>query len=281
MNIDPKTNLAKGKRRASLLPKVLRQCEDVKVLVVESARNLSVLNAAIKEDLETGAPPSASESVLRASAAIQVNMQKASETMSVVVSALEREVTERDMLDHQFAAAVEQEEGARHASLHDALTGMPNRALFHDRLEHGVAQAKRHGWSLALMFVDLDNFKMINDRYGHHVGDSILQTIARRLTDHTRSEDTVSRHGGDEFLYLAMDVDEEAKISLIAEKIINAIQAPLTVSVRDLDTSLSIKASIGISLFPKHGTDATMLVKSADKAMYRAKQNKSGYSFAE
>src|ERR1700681_915292 len=190
MKIDPKTNLPKARRRASSLPKVLRQCEDVKVLVVESARDLSALNAAIKEDLETGATPPASESALRASAAIQVNMQKASEKMSLVVSALESELRERDMLDRQFAAAVEQEEGARHASLHDALTGMPNRALFHDRLEHGVAQAKRHGWTLALLFVDLDDFKMINDRYGHHVGDSVLQTIAGRLKDYTRSEDT-------------------------------------------------------------------------------------------
>ena len=143
MKIDSKTNLPKVRRRASSLPKVLRQCEDVKVLVMESARDLSALNA----DLETGATPPASESALRASAAIQVNMQKASEKMSVVVSALESELRERDMLDHQFAAAVEQEEGARHASLHDALTGMPNRALFHDRLEHGIAQAKRHGWT--------------------------------------------------------------------------------------------------------------------------------------
>jgi diguanylate cyclase (GGDEF)-like protein len=158
---------------------------------------------------------------------------------------------------------------------------MPNRALFNDRLERGFAQAKRHGWILALMFVDLDDFKKINDRYGHDIGDSVLQTIARRLQDNTRGEDTVSRHGGDEFLYLAMDIQKEANISLIAEKIMEEIQAPLNVNVRDLNTSLSITASIGISIFPKHGTDADMLVKSADKAMYRAKQNKSGYSFAE
>jgi diguanylate cyclase (GGDEF)-like protein len=131
------------------------------------------------------------------------------------------------------------------------------------------------------MFVDLDDFKEINDRYGHDIGDSVLQTIARRLQDNARGEDTVSRHGGDEFLYLAMDIQKEANISLIAEKIMEEIQAPLNVNVRDLNTSLSITASIGISIFPKHGTDADMLVQSADKAMYRAKQNKSGYSFAE
>jgi diguanylate cyclase (GGDEF)-like protein len=185
------------------------------------------------------------------------------------------------MLDLRFAAAVEQEEGGRHASLHDALTGIPNRALFHDRLEHGFAQAKRHGWSLALMFMDLDDFKQINDRYGHDVGDTVLQTIARRLQDNTREDDTVSRHGGDEFLYLAMDIKNEANISLIAEKIIKEIQAPFNVSVDDVAVSVSIKASIGIAIFPKDGTDADTLVSNSDRAMYRAKQNKSGYSFAQ
>ena len=171
-------------------------------------------------------------------------MQQASEKLSVVVSALESEVRERNMLDHQFAAAIEQEQAARHASLHDALTGMPNRALFNDRLEHGFAQAKRHGWTLALMFVDLDDFKKINDQYGHEVGDSVLRTIARRLQENTRSDDTVSRHGGDEFLYLAMGIQEETDISLIAEKIIREIQAPINVNVRDLATSLSVRQAL-------------------------------------
>jgi diguanylate cyclase (GGDEF)-like protein len=281
MNIGLNADLPKGRARALSLAKVLQRCEDVKVMVVESARELLAVNAAVKQDLETRDSLPASESALRTSEAIQGNMQAASEKLSVVVSALESEVRERNMLDHQFAAAVEQEEGARHASLHDALTGLPNRALFNDRLERGFALAKRHGWTLALMFVDLDDFKEINDRYGHDIGDSVLQTIARRLQDNARGEDTVSRHGGDEFLYLAMDIQKEANISLIAEKIMEEIQAPLNVNVRDLNTSLSITASIGISIFPKHGTDADMLVKSADKAMYRAKQNKSGYSFAE
>jgi diguanylate cyclase (GGDEF)-like protein len=281
MNIGLNADLPKGRARALSLAKLLQRCEDVKVLVVESARELLALNAAVKQDLKSRDSLPASESALRTSEAIQGNMQAASEKLSVVVSALESEVRERNMLDHQFAAAVEQEEGARHASLHDALTGLPNRALFNDRLERGFALAKRHGWTLALMFVDLDDFKEINDRYGHDIGDSVLQTIARRLQDNTRGEDTVSRHGGDEFLYLAMDIQKEANISLIAEKIMEEIQAPLNVNVRDLNTSLSITASIGISIFPKHGTDADMLVKSADKAMYRAKQNKSGYSFAE
>jgi diguanylate cyclase (GGDEF)-like protein len=248
---------------------------------VASGRDLSGLKAAIAQDFETRDLSVAREGVIRTGEAIQANMQHASETLSVLVTALEGAVSEREMLDHQLAAAVEQEEGARHASLHDALTGLPNRALFNDRLERGFALAKRHGWTLALMFVDLDDFKEINDRYGHDIGDSVLQTIARRLQDNTRGEDTVSRHGGDEFLYLAMDIQKEANISLIAEKIIKEIEAPLNINVRDLNTSLSVTASIGISIFPRHGNDADMLVKSADKAMYTAKQKKCGYFFAE
>jgi len=261
------------------LAKVLRQCEDVKVLVVESAEKVSAVNTAIKVEARDQMP--ASETTLRAGEAIEVNMQKASERLSQIVRALQSEVRARHMLDHQFAAAVEQQEAARHASLHDPLTGLPNRALFNDRLEHGFAQAKRHGWLLALMFVDLDSFKKVNDRYGHDVGDSVLQTVGRRLKNNTRSEDTVSRHGGDEFLYLAMDIREEGDILLIAEKIIKEIQAPFDVSVRELNIRLSITASIGISIFPRHGTDADMLLKRADKAMYQAKQNDTRVSFAE
>ena len=280
MKIDPNTDLPKDRARALSLTKVLRQCEDIEVLVAESVRNVSAVDLAIKHYLETPAAPPAAENVRRSSEAIRISMQKASEKLSVVVRALASEVSERDMLDLRFAAAVEQEEGGRHASLHDVLTGMPNRALFHDRLEHGFAQAKRHGWTLALMFMDLDAFKQINDRYGHDVGDTVLQTIARRLQDNTREDDTVSRHGGDEFLYLAMDIKNDANISLIAEKIIKEIQAPFDVRIDDVATTLSVKASIGIAIFPKHGTDADTLVGNADRAMYRAKQNKSGYSFA-
>jgi diguanylate cyclase (GGDEF)-like protein len=263
------------------LANVLRQCEDIEVLIAESIRSLSAVDLAIAHFLGAPAMPRASENILRSSEAIQLGMQKASEKLSLAVAALASEVRERDMLDLRFAAAVEQEEGGRHASLHDALTGMPNRALFHDRLEHGFAQAKRQGWLLALIFMDLDDFKEINDRYGHDVGDSVLQTVARRLQDHTRGNDTVSRYGGDEFLYLAMDIKNEANISFVAEKLLNEIRVPFDVSLRDVATRLSITASIGISIFPKHGVDADTLIASADRAMYRAKSTKSGYALAQ
>jgi diguanylate cyclase (GGDEF)-like protein len=143
-----------------------------------------------------------------------------------------------------------------------------------------LAQANRHGGTLAVMFIDPDGFKKINDSYGHDQGDGALQTIAGRLKDNTRDDDTVSRHGGDEFLYLLTEIRDEQNITLIAEKIIKGIQVPCEVSVRDLSICPCVGASIGISIFPKDGTTADSLAKSADEAMYQAKRDSSGYSFA-
>src|SRR4029079_6103695 len=176
---------------------------------------------------------------------------------------------DRNLLDHQLAAVTEQEEAVRHAAFHDVLTDLPNRALFNDRLEHGLAQAKRHGWAVAVMFVDLDKFKSINDLHGHDVGDSVLKTISARLKKNARVDDTVSRHGGDEFLYLLMEVRDEKTIASIAEKIIKIIQVPCSVTVRDLNIELCIGASIGVAIFPHDGATADALIKSSDRAMYR------------
>ena len=129
--------------------------------------------------------------------------------------------------------------------------------------------------------MDLDDFKIINDTYGHDAGDKVLQTIAERLKENTRGEDTVSRHGGDEFMVLINEVQEEKEISLVAENLIKKIQAPCNINTGDHTFSRSIVASIGISIFPKDGATADILVTTADKAMYVAKRNKSGYSFAQ
>jgi diguanylate cyclase len=280
MTTDPNAELSKGTIPAESLTKVLGQSEHVKDLVDECAEELSSVNVALKQELVDRNPLPGVENALEKNEAVENKVQEASEELSVVNRGLEDEVTERHMLEHQLAVVTEEEEAARHGAFHDPLTGLPNRALFYDRLEHGLAQAKRHGRALAVMFLDLDDFKDINDSYGHDLGDGVLQTIAGRLKGSIRGDDTISRYGGDEFLYLLMEVLEEQDIILIAEKIIAAIQAPCYVSVGDLSINLSINASIGISIFPKDGTTADTLVKSADKAMYRAKRDKSRYSFA-
>lgn len=220
------------------------------------------------------------EQALEKSDAVESKVQEASEKLTDVNRALEGEVRERTLVEHQLAEAIEQKEVAREAALHDVLTGLPNRALFNDRLEHALVQAKRHGWGLAVMFIDLDKFKNINDTHGHYAGDVILRTTAQRLTENARGGDTVSRHGGDEFLFLLTEVHDEKTVAKIAAKINQTLQAPCKVSVHGVDLDASVGASVGIAIFPKNGTTADILVKSADAAMYHAKQGRSGYSFA-
>lgn len=262
------------------LTQVLGQSERVKNIVEECADDLSSVNSGLKRELQDGDVSPGVENALEMSEAVENKVQDASEALSSVNRSLEEQINERHILDAQLAIVTKQGDEARHASLHDPLTGLPNRALFNDRLEHGLAVANRHGLHLAVMFLDLDDFKMINDSYGHEVGDLVLQMIAGRLKETTRDEDTVCRHGGDEFLYILVNIQSEHDIATVAEKIINAVQAPCDIRVRDLSISLSINPSIGISFFPKDGTTADVLLDVADKAMYRAKHNQCGYSFS-
>ncbi len=280
MKTNPGTPVPKDVKPSKSLSKVLGQSKKVKELVVEAAEDLSTANVALKQELAQKDAPSGVENAIEKSEAAESKVEEASEKLSVVNTALKAEVKERHALENQLAAVTEQGEADHHAAFHDALTGLPNRALFYDRLEYGLGQAARHGWTLAVMFVDLDDFKIINDTYGHDVGDSILQIIAGRLKENIRSEDTVSRLGGDEFLYLLMEVQDEQDITLIAQNIIKSIQTPCDIKKPDVSVSLIVKASIGIAVFPRNGTTAEILIKSADTAMYQAKRTKTGYVFA-
>jgi diguanylate cyclase (GGDEF)-like protein len=260
---------------------VLGQCTMVKEMLEASVQDLSLVNQALEHDFaDPGRQPAANNAALERTGFIETRLNEASQVLSVVSRALADEIRERQMLDHQFAAIQEQEETARHRVLHDELTGMPNRILFNDRLEHGLAQSLRHGRPLAVMFIDLDGFKDVNDMYGHDVGDAVLQVMATRLLEHTRSEDTASRHGGDEFLYLLAEPGNHESIVSIAQRMIRLIQEPCHVSSHGTEVSVSLDASIGISISPKDGITVDKLIKSADSAMYLAKQRKSGYCFA-
>lgn len=298
MKNDLSTDMPAAGKPAGSLIKVLDQSEHAKDLVAEAAEELSSVNTDLKQQLTVGESQPAVENALEKSVAVEGKVQNASEKLEIVNLALKDEVKERHVLEdqlatvtekgivdrqimkEQLAVATEQGEADRHAAFHDVLTGLPNRALFTDRLEHGIAQAARHGWSLAVMFVDLDDFKIINDMHGHDVGDSVLCTIATRLKDNTRSDDTVSRFGGDEFLYLLMDVRDKQKVISLAEKIIKSIQTPCAVAITGLGGGLTVKASVGIAVYPENGTTAEALIKSADTAMFAAKRAKTGYAFA-
>lgn len=277
MKTKPSAPVPKSVKPSKSLTKVLGQSKQVKGLVVEAAEGLSSVNTVLKQELAESDTLPGIENAIEKSEAVEDKVQEASEKLSRVNLALKAEVKERHVLEKQLAAVTEQAEADRHAALHDALTGLPNRALFNDRLEHGLAQAVRHGRTLAVMFVDLDDFKIINDTYGHDVGDSVLQIIAGRLKENIRSEDTVSRLGGDEFLYLLMEVQDEREVALIAQKIIKFIQTPCDINKPGVTVSPIVKASIGIAVFPRNGATAEILIKSADTAMYQAKQTKTGY----
>ena len=280
MQNKPQMKLPGSAKPVVSLIEALEQSAYVNQLVTESAEELSSVNSVIAEELRVADPLPGVTGALKKNLKIEKKVQNASEQLAIVNLALERAVREHRMVEHQLAAAIEQKEAARDAALHDALTGLPNRALFDDRLTHAISRATRKSSALAVLFIDLDGFKTINDTYGHDTGDAVLQTTARRLKGNTRDNDTVSRYGGDEFLCLLTEIQDEKNISMIAEKIIQAITAPLNASLSDLNFNSVIGASIGISIFPKDGTTANALVKSADTAMYRSKKEKTGFSFA-
>lgn len=161
------------------------------------------------------------------------------------------------------------EELAQHRAHYDPLTELPNRTLFSDRLQQALAIAKRDKAQLALMFVDLDRFKLINDELGHHVGDLLLKEVAKRMQGCVRESDTVARIGGDEFVVLLPVIETEHDARVVAEKIREAISRPFALAGNNLETSLSV----GIAIYPQHGKDETQLVKNADIAMYLAKES--------
>ena len=171
---------------------------------------------------------------------------------------------------------VQTQERLQHMAQHDALTELPNRVLFLDRLKQSLARARWHQRLVAVLFVDMDRFKNINDTLGHEVGDRLLQALAERFTDGVREGDTVARFGGDEFVILLDDVASEMDIGAAAHKILEALAPPFTIDGQ----SLYITASIGISLYPNDGEDSGTLIKNADIAMYRAKElGKNTYQF--
>lgn len=161
----------------------------------------------------------------------------------------------------------EQTKLLKHQAYHDMLTALPNRMLFNDRLEQAIIQAKRNKQKFALLFIDLDQFKNINDSLGHHIGDEVLIEAANRLSKTIREQDTLSRLGGDEFTIILKDIDNVQNVTTVAQKIISVIKEPISIASH----SLYISSSIGISIYPDDTTIAENLVKYADAAMYRAK----------
>ncbi|MDP2144596.1 MAG: diguanylate cyclase [Gallionella sp.] len=164
----------------------------------------------------------------------------------------------------------EQQNKLDHMASHDSLTGLPNRRLFLERLDQALARAKRHEKQLALLFIDLDGFKVINDTHGHNAGDIVLQAVAQRLRGLLRETDTAARIGGDEFVVLIEDSCDNASIDSIVRK----VQAGMSLPIQYQDIELVVGGSIGVARYPEDGTTASTLIAASDQAMYRCKVKK-------
>ena len=163
-----------------------------------------------------------------------------------------------------------------HSAEHDPLTDLPNRLLLNDRLDQAIAMATRRNGRVAVLFLDLDGFKHINDSLGHLTGDKLLQSVAKRLLDCVRAPDTVSRQGGDEFIVLLQELNKSNDAIIAANRILEAVALPHSIDQRELH----VTTSIGISIYPSDGLDAETLIKNADTAMYQAKEGgRHGYKF--
>lgn len=176
---------------------------------------------------------------------------------------LARDVTER----RQARRALE------HQALHDSLTGLPNRVLLHDRVDQSIRLARRQHTALALLILDLDHFKEVNDSYGHHAGDRLLELVGRRLIDTLRETDTVARLGGDEYAVVLQGADDAAA-GVIAGKLLKALERPFEIQGRALD----VAASIGIATYPQHADSTETLLRRADIAMYVAKRSRRAFA---
>ncbi len=182
-----------------------------------------------------------------------------------VIYTVIRDISEKKRAQQEL---LRQKNILHHQAHHDALTGLPNRILFSDRLEHGLELSERHLDKLALFFIDLDNFKQINDSLGHHIGDKVLVVVSERLKAKIRKEDTLARLGGDEFTIIMENLQTIQQVSVLAKKIQEVLNQPMHIEGH----TLYISCSIGISFYPQDAKNANDLVKYADAAMYKAKE---------
>ena len=267
----------KSNKKASL-GHVLKKNEKIKQTVKKAASELTSVNEVLKQE---NIPAQIMKQAVTQNEDVEQKVAKAADDLKLVNVKLAEEMAERIVIESELAdtktdlaevrddlskAQVKTEE-AQQSALQDALTGLPNRLSFEQGLGHGLSQAKRHGWGLAVLFIDIDKFKSINDSYGHDLGDQVLLMVANRLKSFVRDEDIVSRWGGDEFVCLLLEVKQEADVTQLAEKMINRVAEAFEFQ----GTVLSIRASIGIAIYPADGDTSEILFKNADIAMYKAK----------
>ena len=269
----------------------LDQSQKVEVKIEECAENIGANNETVQSKIDGGATTLSAPKALATGKKVESQVQEVADDLHKVTETLARGVEELQQLEVDLSnsraalaestaallASSDAEKESRRRSLHDAATGLPNRDLFDTRLEQAISMAKRHGWTLAVMFLDLNRFKGVNDTHGHAAGDVVLLAVANRLADHARDEDTVCRNGGDEFLYLLVDPQGKNNVERIATNVAKRVAQAIAWE----GVPLTVSTSIGVSLYPDDGSTGEALVRSADAAMYLAKKRASGFAFAE
>lgn len=276
---DPKHGMP---AKSTSLGQVLRQNENIKKNVEQAADELNSVNEILKEDNQASVPVQKIKEAIAQNENVEHKVAKVADDLHQVNAQLVEEVAERVVVESELAdtkidlagvrddlaQAQAKEQKTRNLALQDPLTGIPNRAAFEQALDHGLIQARRHGWGLAVLFIDLDKFKDINDSYGHDAGDKVLRIVADRLQSSLREEDMASRWGGDEFVCLLLEVKQETDVLRLAEGMVSRIAEACEFN----GTALSVNASIGIAIYPADGETADILLKHADTAMYKAKR---------
>ncbi len=237
----------------------------LKKTVIQPLRSVASFALAIGEDEETAQP------IRNRNFALEIlHVKEALEQMMLQLRSRFHALTQSE------EALRESEKRLHHMAHHDTLTDMPNRLLFYDRLEHAIARAARIQGRVAVLFLDVDRFKNVNDTLGHDIGDQLLIRVAQRLKACVRNSDTVARLGGDEFVVILEDLKDQEQAAVVAQKVLTELPRPICIE----NLELRVTISIGISLFPEDGTHTEELMKNADVAMYQAKeQGRDTYRF--
>ncbi len=278
MKLKPREPKRHASATRASLEHVLVENEKIEASVEKAAGDLSLVNDVLKQD---EVPLVVMQQALARNEDVEREVSKAADDLKLVNVRLATETADRILIESELADtrtdlaevrddllnARVREKAAQEAALHDPLSGLPNRASFEQSLDHGLIQATRHGWRLAVLFIDIDNFKSINDSYGHGLGDRVLVTMAARLRSFFRDEDIICRWGGDEFVCLLMEVQQDDTVVRLANQLCERISEPCDFT----EARLVMELSIGIAVFPEHGETADVLIRNADTAMYEAK----------
>lgn len=270
------------------LEQALEQSHEIKAKVEACAEDLALANEQAAKTIAAGATTLPARQTLDHTEAVGAKVQECAEDLDSVTKTLAQGIDELKRVEAalessktaladvtvSLVSALAAEQLANRKAMHDHTTGLPNRALFDDRLSHALALAERHHWTVAVMFLDLDRFKCVNDTHGHAAGDVVLKEVAKRLAQDARDEDTVCRNGGDEFLYLLMNPQGRGNVECIAAAVVQNLARPIRVGAQHM----TVTASIGIAIYPDGGMSGEQLIQNADVAMYRAKKTACGYA---